>query len=94
MKIFLSYINNSKTHLKEFEVAEGSTVKDLLEHNEVRHLIKKQQNHDYKIGVNGEILDGKFFPKPDKYRLNEGERVEFYGPLKVDPKENRKKRSS
>jgi putative ubiquitin-RnfH superfamily antitoxin RatB of RatAB toxin-antitoxin module len=54
MKIFLSYINNSKTHLKEFEVAEGSTVQDLLEHNEVRHLIKKQQNHDYKIGVNGE----------------------------------------
>ena len=94
MKIFLSYINNSKTHLKEFEVAEGSTVKDLLEHNEVMHLIKKQQNHDYKIGVNGEILDGKFFPKPDKYRLNEGERVEFYRSLKVDPKENRKKRSS
>ena len=93
MKIFLSYINNSKTHFKEFEVADGSTVQDLLEHNEVRHLIKKQQNHDYKIGVNGEILDGKFFPKPDKYRLNEGERVEFYRPLKVDPKENRKKRS-
>ena len=90
MKIFLSYINDSKTHLKEFEVAEGSTVKDLLEHNEVRHLIK-QQNYDYKIGVNGEILDGKFFPKPDKYRLNEGERIEFYMSLKVDPKENRKK---
>tara|TARA_A200000159_G_C7039363_1_gene221431 strand:- start:59 stop:340 length:282 start_codon:yes stop_codon:yes gene_type:complete len=92
MKIFLSYINDSKTYLKEFEVAEGSTVQDLLEHNEVRHLIK-QQNYDYKIGVNGEKLDGKFFPKSDKYRLNEGERVEFYRPLKVDPKENRKKRS-
>tara|TARA_B100001113_G_scaffold175748_1_gene144007 strand:- start:337 stop:618 length:282 start_codon:yes stop_codon:yes gene_type:complete len=92
MKIFLSYLNDSKIHLKEFEVAEGSTVQDLLKHKKVRHLIKGQ-NHDYKIGVNGEILDGKFFPKPDKYRLQDGERVEFYRPLKVDPKENRKKRS-
>ena len=39
----------------------------------------------YKIGVNGEILDGKFFPVPKKYRLQEGERVEIYNALKVDP---------
>jgi len=38
-------------------------------------------------------LDGKFSPQPDIYRWNEGERVELYRPLKVDPKENRKKRS-
>lgn len=92
MKIFFSYIENNRTHLKSFELAEGSTVDELLKIDDVRQIIESQ-NEDYKIGVNGEILDGKFFPVPKKYRLQEGERVEIYNALKVDPKDNRKKRA-
>ena len=92
MKIFFSYSENSRTHLKSFELAEGSTVDELLKINDVRQVIESQ-NEDYKIGVNSEILDGKFFPVPKKYRLQEGERVEIYNALKVDPKDNRKKRA-
>jgi hypothetical protein len=92
MKIFFSYSENSRTHLKSFELAEGSTVDELLKIDDVRQVIESQ-NDDYKIGVNGEILDGKFFPVPKKYRLQEGERVEIYNALKVDPKDNRKKRA-
>ncbi|MFL2727191.1 MAG: RnfH family protein [Gammaproteobacteria bacterium] len=92
MKIFFSYSENSRTHLKSFELAEGSTVDELLKIDDVRQVIESQ-NEDYKIGVNGEILDGKFFPIPKKYRLQEGERVEIYNALKVDPKDNRKKRA-
>ena len=92
MKIFFSYSENSRTHLKSFELAEGSTVDELLKIDDVRQIIESQ-NEDYKIGVNGEILDGKFFPVPKKYRLQEGERVEIYNALKVDPKDNRKKRA-
>ena len=92
MKIFFSYSENSRTHLKSFELAEGSTVDELLKIDDVRRVIESQ-NDDYKIGVNGKILDGKFFPVPKKYRLQEGERVEIYNALKVDPKDNRKKRA-
>ena len=92
MKIFFSYSENGRTHLKSFELAEGSTVDELLKIDDVRQVIESQ-NEDYKIGVNGEILDGKFFPVPKKYRLQEGERVEIYNALKVDPKDNRKKRA-
>ena len=92
MKIFFSYSENSRTHLKSFELDEGSTVDELLKIDDVRQVIESQ-NEDYKIGVNGEILDGKFFPVPKKYRLQEGERVEIYNALKVDPKDNRKKRA-
>ena len=92
MKIFFSYSENSRTLLKSFELAEGSTVNELLKIDDVRQVIESQ-NEDYKIGVNGEILDGKFFPVPKKYRLQEGERVEIYNALKVDPKDNRKKRT-
>ena len=92
MKIFFSYTENNRTYLKSFELAEGSTVDELLKINDVRQVIESQ-NEDYKIGVNSEILDGKFFPVPKKYRLQEGERVEIYNALKVDPKDNRKKRA-
>ena len=92
MKIFFSYSENSRIHMKSFELAEGSTVDELLKIDDVRQVIESQ-NEDYKIGVNGEILDGKFFPVPKKYRLQEGERVEIYNALKVDPKDNRKKRA-
>jgi len=92
MKIFFSYTKNNRTHLKSFELAEGSTVDELLKIDDVRQVIESQ-NEDYKIGVNGEILDGKFFPVPKKYRLQKGERVEIYNALKVDPKDNRKKRA-
>ena len=92
MKIFFSYTENNRTYLKSFELAEGSTVDELLKIDDVRQIIESQ-NEDYKIGVNGEILDGKFFPVPKKYRLQEGERVEIYNALKVDPKVNRKKRA-
>ena len=92
MKIYFSYSENNRIHLKSFELAEGSTVDELLVIDEVRQVIESQ-NADYKIGVNGEILDGKFFPVPKKYRLQEGERVEIYNSLKVDPKDNRKKRA-
>ena len=92
MKIFFSYTKNNRTHLKSFELAESSTVDELLKIDDVRQVIESQ-NEDYKIGVNGEILDGKFFPVPKKYRLQEGERVEIYNALKVDPKDNRKKRA-
>ena len=87
-----SYTENNRTYLKSFELAEGSTVDELLKINDVRQVIESQ-NEDYKIGVNSEILDGKFFPVPKKYRLQEGERVEIYNALKVDPKDNRKKRA-
>ena len=62
MKIFFSYSENNRTHLKSFELAEGSTVDELLEIDDVRQVLESQ-NADYKIGVNGEILDGKFNDK-------------------------------
>ena len=54
MKIFFSYSENNRTHLKSFELAEGSTVDELLEIDDVRQVLESQ-NADYKIGVNGEI---------------------------------------
>ena len=47
MKIFFSYTENNRTHLKSFELAEGSTVDELLKIDDVRQVIESQ-NEDYK----------------------------------------------
>ena len=54
----------------------------------IKEIISKI-NHSFKIGVDGEILDGKFNPKPEQYRLKEGERIEIYRDLTQDPKDRR-----
>ena len=89
MKIFFTYQGKDKNKFfLEFEVANGTSVEEVLLKKECREIISKI-NHSFKIGVDGEILDGKFNPKPEQYRLKEGERIENYRGLAQDPKERR-----
>lgn len=89
MKIFFTYQGKDKNKFfLEFEVANGTSVEEVLLKKECREIISKI-NHSFKIGVDGEILDGKFNPKPEQYRLKEGERIEIYRDLTQDPKDRR-----
>jgi putative ubiquitin-RnfH superfamily antitoxin RatB of RatAB toxin-antitoxin module len=89
MKIFFTYQGKDKNKFfLEFEVAHGTNVKEVLLKKECKEIISKI-NHSFKIGVDGEILDGKFNPKPEQYRLKEGERIEIYRDLTQDPKDRR-----
>jgi len=89
MKIFFTYQGKDKNKFfLEFEVAHGTNVKEVLMKKECKEIISKI-NHSFKIGVDGEILDGKFNPKPEQYRLKEGERIEIYRDLTQDPKDRR-----
>ena len=89
MKIFFTYQGKDKNKFfLEFKVANGTNVKEVLLKKECKEIISKI-NHSFKIGVDGEILDGKFNPKPEQYRLKEGERIEIYRDLTQDPKDRR-----
>ena len=89
MKIFFTYQGKDKNKFfLEFKVAHGTNVKEVLLKKECKEIISKI-NHSFKIGVDGEILDGKFNPKPEQYRLKEGERIEIYRDLTQDPKDRR-----
>ena len=89
MKIFFTYQGKDKNKFfLEFEVAHGTNVEEVLLKKECKEIISKI-NHSFKIGVDGEILDGKFNPKPEQYRLKEGERIEIYRDLTHDPKDRR-----
>jgi putative ubiquitin-RnfH superfamily antitoxin RatB of RatAB toxin-antitoxin module len=91
MKIFFTYQGEEDKYFYSFNVSSSLTVEELLQFKKIQDVIDKL-NHKLTIAVNGELLDGNFKPKPNKYRLKEGERVELLRPLRQDPKERRLKK--
>ncbi len=91
MKIFFTYQGVEDKYFYELNVSSSITVEELLKFEQVREIIT-QLNHKLVVAVNGELLDGNFRPKLNKYRLKEGERVELLRPLNQDPKERRLKK--
>ena len=91
MKIYFFYTHNKNQIFQEFNISSGTTVHDFLSKDFVKSQISKL-NYKYEVSVNGRLLDGKFNPKPDKYRLKEGQRIELVKFLEQDPKERRLKK--
>ena len=91
MKVFFTYQGEEDKYFYSFNVSSSLTVDELLQFKKIQDVIYKL-NHKLTIAVNGELLDGNFKPKPNKYRLKEGERVELLRPLRQDPKERRLKK--
>ena len=91
MKVFFTYQGEEDKYFYSFNVSSSLTVEELLQFKKIQDVIDKL-NHKLTIAVNGELLDGDFKPKPNKYRLKEGERVELLRPLRQDPKERRLKK--
>ncbi|MFL2725911.1 MAG: RnfH family protein [Gammaproteobacteria bacterium] len=89
MKIFFTYQGEENKFFFSLDVSESSTVGEILELPKIKNVIDSIK-HEKIIGVNGEVLDGIFKPKAERYRLSEGQRVEIYRPLKQDPKERRR----
>ena len=88
MKVFFSYQGVIYKHFLSFDVSSSLTVAELIEFEEIKKIISLI-DHEYELAVNSEVLDGRFKPLPNKYRLREGERVEILRPLVQDPKARR-----
>ena len=91
MKVFFTYQSEEDKYFYSFNVSSSLTVEEILQFKKIQDVIDKL-NHKLTIAVNGALLDGNFKPKPNKYRLKEGERVELLRPLRQDPKDRRWKK--
>jgi putative ubiquitin-RnfH superfamily antitoxin RatB of RatAB toxin-antitoxin module len=91
MKVFFTYQGLDNRYFYEFDVSSSTTVAQLMKFDQINKIISNL-DHDLIIAVNSELLDGKFKPLPQKYRLKEGERVELLRPLHQDPKDRRLKK--
>lgn len=47
-----------------------------------------------RMGIFSRVLDGSLLPTPDRYVLQQGDRVEIYRPLVADPKAARQQRAA
>jgi putative ubiquitin-RnfH superfamily antitoxin RatB of RatAB toxin-antitoxin module len=71
---------------RELELPDGANIGDAIELSGVRTAFPQLQIHDAHVGIFSRTatLDAA---------LREGDRVEIYRPLKIDPKEARRRRA-
>lgn len=83
----MAYATPGDQILLELSVPDGATVADVLETCRAGSLLPDQVLRNPDIGVFGRRVDRN-------YALHSGDRVEFYRPLTVDPKEARRRRAA
>lgn len=69
----------------ELCLPDGATVEDALRHSGLRAQAACGNAADMKVGVWGQ-------PRPLAHRLRDGDRVEIYRPLLIDPMDARRQR--
>lgn len=86
MKVTVAYATATAQHLLVVDLADGATVADAVDASGLLTLEPDVQPESARIGIWNRLcrLDT---------RLREGDRVEIYRPLQVDPKEARRIRA-
>lgn len=84
----VAYALPDKQKIIGLDVEPGCTARDAVLRSKITELFPEIEPETAKMGV-----FGKAIPKPAEYALSEGERVEIYRPLLIDPKEARRARA-
>lgn len=86
IRIEVAYAIPERQHLVTLDVPAGTTIAGALEHCREQHLLPDAAFDHPDLGVFGRRA-------PPSRVLEPGDRVEIYRPLKVDPKEARRRRA-
>lgn len=73
---------------------EGSTAAEALEQSGFKAQFPEVDFTLAGMGVFSRLLDGRGNPTPDDYVMQDGDRLELYRPLQVDPKKARLQRAA
>ena len=85
MKCQVVYALADRQHVVDLELQAGATVADAVQASGLREQ-HPEIGADAVLGVFGKVV-------PGTQRLREGDRVEIYRPLRVDPREARRART-
>lgn len=75
-------------------VPEGSTAAQVLEQSGFKARFPEVDFTAAGMGIFSRPLDGRGNPSPDDYVMQEGDRLELYRPLQLDPKKARLQRAA
>lgn len=89
MKVEVAYALPQQQRIIALEVEPGCTALAAAQRSGIDQLFPEIDWRSAVLGVFGRLLDA-----PAQYSLSEGERVEIYRPLLIDPKAVRKQRAA
>ena len=87
MKIQIAYINTETEFLEEINASQNITVREAIIQSGVLGRFPEISLEQNKVGIFGELVDLN-------YELADGDRVEIYRPLSMDPMEARRLRAN
>ena len=86
MKVQVAYAASSNEFLCEVEVSEGENIRHAINQSNVLDEFPEISLEKNKVGIFGEIVELD-------HELHEGDRIEIYQALKMDPMEARRLRA-
>ncbi|WP_040557276.1 RnfH family protein [Reinekea blandensis] len=89
IKVEVAYATEEKQLIVEVDVEEGTTLRQAAIRSGIDHEFDDLDLNEAPMGIFGRKV-----AKPDQEEVKEGDRVEIYRPLKIDPKQARLNRAA
>jgi putative ubiquitin-RnfH superfamily antitoxin RatB of RatAB toxin-antitoxin module len=86
LRVTVVYADPARQFVREVQLAAGATVADAIEASGVAAELSLAESDLQSVGIFSRHVDGTT-------PLRDGDRVEIYRPLKIDPKDARRKRA-
>ena len=91
INVEVAYALPDRQFLISLKVPYGTTPLQAIEKSDLRQKVPGLDIS--KVGIFSQVLGSKGLADPDLYELQQGDRVEIYRPLTLDPKEIRRRRA-
>ena len=91
INVEVAYALPDRQFLISLKVPYGTTASQAIDRSDLRR--KLPELDISKVGIFSQVLGSKGLADADVYELQQGDRVEIYRPLTLDPKEIRRRRA-
>jgi putative ubiquitin-RnfH superfamily antitoxin RatB of RatAB toxin-antitoxin module len=88
MRVEVAYARPDRQEIVEVEVPDGATAMEAVLESGIEKIFPEVDPASTDMGIFGKVIK-----KPEAHSLREGDRVELYRPLKIDPKQARLNRA-
>lgn len=88
IRVEVAYATPEKQEICSLEVPEGTTAFDAVLKSNIRSVFPEIDPESSNMGIFGKVVKA-----PKTHELRQGDRVEIYRPLKIDPKQARLNRA-
>ncbi len=93
IRVEVAYALPDRQKIFELMVSRGTTALEAVRQSGIEREFPGLDPEQADMGIFAKVMDGKALPPPAEYVLEEGDRVEIYRPLQIDPKAARLQRA-